>query len=154
MPVKVGDTAPEFELLGKRWGKDAPTYRLSDALAKGGVVLQFFPLPFTGTCETQMCAVRDHVEDYRSAGVDGLRRHGALPHAAEGLGRRAPFRGRDPRRLRPRDLAPPYARLYDDPLPAGLRLAAKRGVVAISSDGTVRFVWISEIPGVAPIRTW
>ncbi len=50
-------------------GADAPTYRLSEALGRGGVVLQFFPLPYTGTCEAQMCAVRDHIDDYEAADV-------------------------------------------------------------------------------------
>lgn len=48
MTLQIGAAAPDFELYGKAWGKDAPTYRLSHALKDGGVVLQFFPLPYNG----------------------------------------------------------------------------------------------------------
>ena len=40
--------------------------------------------------------------------------------------------------------------LYEDVLPAGLRLCSKRAVVGISPDRVVRSLWVSEIPGVAP----
>lgn len=149
MPVKVGDTAPEFELLGTRWGKDAPTYRLSDASAKGGVVLQFFPLPFTGTCEAQMCAVRDDIDDYTDAGVTVYGVTGHYPMLLKAWDDQHHF-GVETLADYDREVCTTYVGLYEDPLPAGLRLTAKRGVVAISSDGIVRFVWISEIPGVAP----
>ena len=149
MPVKIGDTAPEFELLGKRWGKDAPTYRLSDALAKGGVVLQFFPLPFTGTCEAQMCAVRDDIEDYTGAGVTVYGVTGHYPMLLKAWDDEHHF-GAEILADYDHEISTAYVGLYEDPLPSGLRLAAKRGVVGISADGVVQFVWISEIPGVAP----
>ena len=46
-----------------------------------------------------------------------------------------------------------YVGLYEDPLPSGLRYCSKRAVVAIGSDGRVRYVWITEIPGVGPDET-
>lgn len=45
MALKVGEKAADFELYGKEAGADAPTYRLSDALAGSGVVLQILPTP-------------------------------------------------------------------------------------------------------------
>jgi Peroxiredoxin len=149
MPVTVGDAAPQFELLGKEWGKDAPTYKLSDALAKGGVVLQFFPLPFTGTCEAQMCAVRDHIGAYTGAGVTVYGVTGHYPMLLKAWDDEHHF-GAVILADYDREISIAYVGLYEDPLPSGLRLAAKRGVVGISPDGIVRSVWISEIPGVAP----
>ena len=57
MTVSIGDAAPRFDLLGSEWrGEAPPTFRLDEALSRGGVVLHFFPAPFTSTCEAQMCA--------------------------------------------------------------------------------------------------
>jgi len=149
MPVAVGDRAPEFELLGKLWGADAPTYVLSDALAQGGVVLQFFPLPYTGVCEAQMCAVRDHIEDYREAGVTVYGVTGHYPMLLKVWDAEHAF-GAEVLADYDHEVSRAYVGLYEDPLPSGLRLATKRAVVGISRDGIVRSVWIGELPGVGP----
>jgi peroxiredoxin len=149
MPVKVGDTAPEFELLGKEWGKDAPTHALSEALSRGGVVLQFFPAPFTRTCEAQMCAVRDHIEDYASAGVTVYGVTGHYPMLLKAWDDQEHF-GAEILADYDHEVSRAYVGLYEDVLPAGLRLTSKRAVIGISPDGVVRFVWRSEVPGVGP----
>jgi glutaredoxin-dependent peroxiredoxin len=149
MPLAVGDSAPDFELLADRWGKDAPTYRLSDALAQGGVVLQFFPLPFTGTCETQMCAVRDHIEDYRAAGVTVWGVTGHYPQLIAAWDKEHAF-GVPILADYDREVCRTYVGFYEDVLPANLRLTSKRAVLGISRDGIVRFLWVSEIPRVGP----
>lgn len=149
MPVKVGDTAPEFELLGEVWGREAPTHRLSDALAEGGVVLQFFPAPFTGTCEAQMCAVRDDIEDYRGAGVTVYGVTGHYPMLLKAWDDEHHF-GAQMLADYDHEVSEAYVGLYEDVLPAGLRLCSKRAVIGISPDGIVRSVWITEVPGVAP----
>lgn len=149
MPLQPGENAPDFELYGKV-AADGPRYRLSDALKEGGVVLQFFPLPFSGTCEAQMCAVRDNIGGYRAAGVTVLGVTGHYPQLIEAWDREHAF---DVPILADYDheVSRSYVGLYEDPiLPQGLRLTSKRAVVAVSSDGIVRFVWITETPGVAP----
>ncbi len=149
MPLAVGDTAPDFELTADTWGEDAVTYKLSDALAEGGVVLQFFPLPFTGTCEAQMCAVRDHIEDYRGAGVTVWGVTGHYPQLIAAWDKVHRF-GVPIMADYDQEVCRAYVGLYEDPLPAGLRLTSKRAVFGISKDGVVRFIWVSEIPRVAP----
>jgi peroxiredoxin len=149
MAVKVGDEAPGFELLGKAWGADAPTYRLSDALQHGGVILQFFPLPYTRTCEAQMCAVRDHIDDYAGAGVTVYGVTGHYPQLLKAWDREFDF-GAEILADYDHEVSRAYVGQYEDRLPAGLRLTSKRAVVAISRDGIVRYVWITEVPGVAP----
>ena len=55
-PVRVGDTAPDFTLLDQ----NKEEWTLSEALAKGPVVLCFFPMAFTGVCAEEMgCVSRD-----------------------------------------------------------------------------------------------
>ena len=43
-PPKVGDPAPDFELVGS----DGKTYRLADFKGKKGIVIAWFPKAFTG----------------------------------------------------------------------------------------------------------
>jgi peroxiredoxin len=149
MPVKVGDEAPQFELLGERAGKDAPTYRLADALRDGGVVLQFFPLPFTTTCLAQMCAVRDHVDLYTDRGVTVWGVTGHYPQLIAAWEREEHF-GVPILADYDHEISRAYVGLYEDVLPANLRLTTKRAVVGISHDGIVRYVWISDTTREAP----
>lgn len=146
MPLSIGDQAPDFELFGKVAG-DGPTYRLSDALSQGGVVLQFFPLPFTGVCEAQMCAVRDHISDYGGVTVWGITGHYPQLIAAwdAQVGFEVPI-------LADYDhaVSEAYVGLYQDVRPQGLRLTSKRAVVAVRRDGEVSYTWVTENPGVAP----
>lgn len=48
--LKVGDAAPDFELVGS----DGKTYKLSDFKGKQAVVVAWFPKAFTGGC-TKEC---------------------------------------------------------------------------------------------------
>jgi peroxiredoxin len=55
--IGAGETAPDFELPTDVWGK---TWKLSDALKQGDVILSFFPFAFTGVCGTEMaCITKD-----------------------------------------------------------------------------------------------
>jgi len=149
MPLSVGETAPDFELYGKQAG-DAPKFRLSEALASGGVVLHFFPLPFTGKCEAQMCGVRDHIQDYEGVTVWGVTGHYPQLLAAwdEKNGFGVPILADYDH-----EVSGAYVGLYEDVLPSGLKYTSKRSVVGVRKDGTVASVWISETPGVTPDET-
>ncbi|HUG18698.1 MAG TPA: peroxiredoxin [Planctomycetaceae bacterium] len=71
--LKVGDAAPDFELVGS----DGKTYKLSDFKGKQAVVIAWFPKAFTGGC-TQECksfrengkAIREFNVAYFTASVD------------------------------------------------------------------------------------
>ncbi len=62
MPLQPGQPAPQFTLVSSAKQKVS----LSDFKGKK-VVLQFFPMAFTGTCTTQLCTMRDNFGYY-----DGL----------------------------------------------------------------------------------
>jgi peroxiredoxin len=148
MTVGIGDVAPRFALLGSEWrGEAPPTFALDAALAEGGVVLHFFPAPFTSTCEAQMCAVRDGIETYDGTTVWGVTTHHpiligkwqeehgfAVPILADVTG----------------EVARAYVGLYGEEIWPGLRNTARRGVVGITPRGVVGALWIGATPGDAP----
>ena len=55
MTVDVGDEAPDFELPDQ----DRAPVRLSSFRGAKNVVLVFYPLSFTGVCQSELCAIRD-----------------------------------------------------------------------------------------------
>ena len=63
--VDVGDEAPDFELPDQ----DRTPVRLSSFRGQRNVVLVFYPLSFTGTCQGEMCAIRDGIEDFSGQDV-------------------------------------------------------------------------------------
>ncbi len=66
--VDIGDEAPDFELPD---GARNPV-RLSTFRGSKNVVIVFYPLAFTGTCQGELCAIRDAIADFDSAGVQTL----------------------------------------------------------------------------------
>lgn len=151
MPVSVGDEAPDFELPG-RYDREAGAFRmhrLSAALEDGPVILHFFPAPFTSTCERQMSDVRDGVDAYLDRGVTvwGVTSH---PPAIIAAWARQHRFGVPILADYDRAVSEAYVGLYSPERALGLALTSKRGVVAIGTDGTVRHVWTSDDPGVAP----
>jgi peroxiredoxin (alkyl hydroperoxide reductase subunit C) len=59
MPLDVGAEAPDFVLKDQ----NNQEVRLSDLRGKT-VLLVFYPLAFTGTCQGELCSVRDNVGDF------------------------------------------------------------------------------------------
>ena len=70
MAVDVGTKAPDFTLTNQ----DRQPVTLSEALAKGPVVLAFFPAAFSGVCQKEMCTFRDSMSELKnvSAQVFGV----------------------------------------------------------------------------------
>jgi peroxiredoxin Q/BCP len=64
--LDVGDPAPSFTLKddqGKDWNSE-------DHFGEKIVVLYFYPADMTSGCTKQACAYRDHLEEFKSAGVE------------------------------------------------------------------------------------
>ena len=66
--MKVGDTAPDFELAAD----DGRTVKLSDELAKGPVVLFFYPKALTSGCTKESCHFRDLASEFAAAGAQRI----------------------------------------------------------------------------------
>ena len=68
MSVDVGTKAPDFTLPDQ----DRQQVTLSDALAKGPVVLAFFPAAFSGVCQKEMCTFRDSMSELKNVSAQVL----------------------------------------------------------------------------------
>ena len=66
--VEVGDTVPDFELDDE----DGNSRRLSDELAKGPVVLFFYPKAMTAGCTKESCYFRDLASEFAAVGAQRL----------------------------------------------------------------------------------
>jgi peroxiredoxin len=68
MPIEVGAQAPDFRL------KDQNNQEVSLADFRGtkNVLLVFYPLAFTGTCQGELCSVRDNLNDFVNDSVQVL----------------------------------------------------------------------------------
>lgn len=63
--VTNGTKVPDFELKDQ----DGHNFKLSDALAKGPVVVYFYPKDDTPGCTKEACSFRDSFEQFRDEGV-------------------------------------------------------------------------------------
>ena len=68
MPIEVGAEAPDFVLKDQ----NNQEVRLSDFRSKKNVLLVFYPLAFSGTCQGELGNVRDHIGDFQTADVQVL----------------------------------------------------------------------------------
>jgi peroxiredoxin (alkyl hydroperoxide reductase subunit C) len=68
MAIAVGAEAPDFVLKDQ----NNQEVRLSDFRDKKHVLLVFYPLAFTGTCQGELCQLRDNIGDFQSDDVQVL----------------------------------------------------------------------------------
>jgi glutaredoxin-dependent peroxiredoxin len=68
MSVEVGAKAPDFTLPNQ----DREPVTLSDKVKSGPVVLAFFPAAFSGTCQAEMCKLRDSASTLNSMSAQVL----------------------------------------------------------------------------------
>ena len=68
MSVDVGDEAPDFELQDQ----ERQPVRLSSFRGSKNVVVVFYPMSFTPTCQGELCAIRDSLPDFDGDDVQTL----------------------------------------------------------------------------------
>jgi peroxiredoxin len=68
MPLAVGDNAPDFTLKDQN-NQDV---RLADFHGRKAVLLVFYPLAFTGTCQGELTEIRDNLPVYSNDAVQVL----------------------------------------------------------------------------------
>ena len=68
MPIEVGAEAPDFVLKDQ----NGQVVQLSAFRGVKNVLLVFYPLAFTGTCQGELCSVRDNLNDFVNDNVQVL----------------------------------------------------------------------------------
>ncbi|HAL57391.1 MAG TPA: peroxiredoxin [Bacteroidetes bacterium] len=144
MPLKVGDKAPEFTLHDT----EKKLRSLSELLGKK-TILAFYPGAFTGVCTKEMCTFRDSMNKLNDidAQIVGISVDAPFANKAFALQNNLQF-----------PLLSDFSRVavqkYDVVQAnfAGLAgyATAKRSVFVLDRDGIVRFIWVSDNPGVEP----
>lgn len=144
MAVEVGQAAPDFSLY------DTERQKRSLGEFKGkNVVLAFFPGAFTGVCTTEMCTLRDRIDQYNSmnAQVIGITVDPPFSQKVwiDQNNVTYPFLS---------DFNREVVNLYDVALPnlASMEgyVAAKRAVFVLDKEGIVRYKWVSDSPANEP----
>jgi glutaredoxin-dependent peroxiredoxin len=144
MAVGVGDKAPDFTLIDA----DRKPRSLNEFLGKK-TILAFFPGAFTGVCTKEMCALRDSISRFNemNAQVVGVSVDAPFSNKAFATQNNLQFPILSDYN---RSTIKAYGIVLDNF--AGLigYAAAKRSVFVLDSTGVVRYVWISDNPGVEP----
>jgi peroxiredoxin len=144
MAVEVGQSAPNFTL----YDTDRKQRSLSEFKGKN-VVLAFFPGAFTGVCTTEMCALRDRIDQFNSMNAQVLGISVDPPFSqkvwADQNNVNYPFLS---------DFNRQVVNQYGIAFPnmAGMEgyVSSRRAVFVLDKDGVVRYKWVSETPGVEP----
>ncbi|WP_030159120.1 peroxiredoxin [Glycomyces sp. NRRL B-16210] len=68
MPIETGTQAPGFTLKDQNNQEVA----LADFRGEKHVLLVFYPFAFTGTCEGELCGIRDNLDSYQTDDVQVL----------------------------------------------------------------------------------
>lgn len=68
MPLPVGAVAPNFTLKDQ----NNRSVTLSDLRDRKNVLLVFYPLAFTGTCQGELCKIRDHLPTFQNDDTEVL----------------------------------------------------------------------------------
>ena len=144
MAVEVGQAAPDFTL----YDTDRKQRSLSDFKGKK-VVLAFFPGAFTGVCTTEMCTLRDQIDQFNSmnAQVIGITVDGPFAQKAwtDQNNVTYPFLS---------DFGREVINQYGVAFPnlAGVEgyVVANRAVLVLDQEGVVRYKWVAPNPGTEP----
>jgi peroxiredoxin len=145
MALKVGEKAPDFTLPSFTPSADLEQISLSSYKGKN-VVLLFFPQAFTGVCTTEICTMNDNFNAYKdmNAEVLGISVDGTFVQRAfaEKNGIKMPLLS---------DFNKVVIRKYDVVQPEfahGQKETAQRAVFLIDKEGTIKYVEVTENPGV------
>jgi peroxiredoxin len=141
--LSAGAKAPDFVTQGSLGGKEF-TFKLTDALKKGPVVIYFFPAAYTAGCTIETKAFADAADQFTAAGATliGLTggaklADGTMASAADNKARLAEFAAEHCRDKFPiAAVTPDTIKAFDVSLPARADWSARTSYV-IAPDGKV-----------------
>ena len=144
MALSVGDKAPDFELT---WQIGKDKLKRSTHQAGEPIVVLFFPLAFSPVCTNEMCAVAEDVSAYSGLGakVVGISIDSPFVNAkfAAECGADFPILSDFNK-----EAATAFGVLNRDFF--GMDGVANRSAFVIDGEGTIRYAWTSQDPGVMP----
>lgn len=138
--LEIGDTAPDFALPGTGQ-EEVKSYRLSDHLEDGPVVLAFYAFDFHPSCTKEMCDIRNLAWFDLSEGITvfGISTDRVFSHGAFAEEYRLDFP-----LLSDSDgsVSEEYGVLYEEI--NGHRRVSKRAVFVVDESRVVRYRWVGE----------
>lgn len=144
MAVEVGQAAPDFTL----YDTDRKQRSLSEFKGKK-VVLAFFPGAFTGVCTTEMCTLRDQIDEFNAmnAQVIGITVDGPFAQKAwiDQNNVTYPFLSDFGR-----EVINQYGVAFQNLAGVEGYVVANRAVLVLDQDGVVRYKWVAPNPGTEP----
>ena len=135
-PPAVGERAPDFTLPSTS-GEEVT---LRDFRGERAVLLAFFPLAFTSTCTTELCAFSEDFDQFDGAGV------AVLPISVDSIPTLKEFKARygmhaDLLSDFKREVSRAYGVLIEE------RFYSNRAYFLIDREGVVRWAHVEENPG-------
>lgn len=143
MPLKPGDTAPDFTL----YNSEKQEVSLHDFKGKP-VVLLFFPQAFTGTCTKELCGVRDDLYDFRNINAE------VLAISVDSIYTLAKWKELENFNFHllsdfNKEVSRKYDSIYEE-WGFGMKGVSKRSVFVIDGDGIIRHAEVLEKAGDMP----
>ncbi len=142
--LTAGSQAPDFTLVDPQ----RKPVQLS-GLQGRSVVLAFFPGAFTNVCKKELCAFRDML-----ANLEGLNAHvigiSVDSPFANGAFAAANNLGFPLLSDYTREVSRAYGGVHEDFLGLKGYSVSKRAVFVVDPEGVIRYVWISDDPGLEP----
>ena len=149
MAIQVGQVAPDFTLVSD----EKKSVSLSDFKGQN-VVINFFPMAFTGTCTEQLCEARDNMGKYEQLNAQVL-----------GISVDSPFTLAQYKATNAynfpllsdfnKTVSPAYGAFYES-FVLGLQGVAKRAVFVVDAEGIVKYAEVldnaGDLPNFAAIR--
>ncbi len=146
MPIAVGSQAPDFTLKSKT-AEGLADVSLSATLAKGPVVLLFFPLAYTGVCTKEFCDVTAGLSAYESVGAKVIGISVDSPFAQEAWAKANGIKTTLVSDLN-KEVTKAYGVLF--PMLAGVGDTSARAAFVIGKDGKVKYAEQTPAPTELP----
>jgi glutaredoxin-dependent peroxiredoxin len=144
MALTIGSKAPEFTLLDT----ERKPRTLKEFSGKK-LVIAFYPGAFTGACTKEMCALRDALAEFNKLSAQVVAISVDSPFANKAFA--------DQNMLTfpllsdyTREVSKSYCGVYEDFAGVKGYTASKRSVFVLDGSGVVKYVWITDTPGVEP----
>lgn len=146
MALKIGEKAPDFTLTSFTPSDEPTEITLSKVNKDKNVILLFFPQVFTGVCTAEACGIRDQFGDFENdtTAVLGISVDGTFPQKAFAKENNIKFPMLS-------DFSKEVIKKYDvvwENFAHGMKNVASRSVFLIGKDGLIKYVEVTENPGV------